>query len=223
MRAKGFIFDFNGTMFQDTILHEEAWKLYFKEIFNKDLTAEQFRNNILAKPNELIIEYATGRKATKEEIEHCNFTKESMYRDMCKQNPDMVKLADGLTEYLDYLKANSLPMAIATSSERTNVDFYIETFDLYRWFTDETIIYHDGSFRGKPHPDIYEKAAKTIGVDPSLCVVFEDAALGIVSARAAGVKKIVAVAKREYPLDFLEKENPDLIIYDFVGIIDKNI
>jgi beta-phosphoglucomutase-like phosphatase (HAD superfamily) len=41
--------------------------------------------------------------------------------------------------------------------------------------------------RGKPAPDIFLAAAEFLGIEPSACVVFEDAINGILAARAAGM------------------------------------
>jgi len=49
--------------------------------------------------------------------------------------------------------------------------------------------------QGKPHPDPYLLAAKLIGLDPAVCVVFEDAPAGIAAARAAGVGTVVGVGE----------------------------
>jgi HAD superfamily hydrolase (TIGR01509 family) len=40
---------------------------------------------------------------------------------------------------------------------------------------------------GKPAPDLYLLAAKKLGVDPTKCVAYEDAELGMESARRAGM------------------------------------
>ncbi len=40
---------------------------------------------------------------------------------------------------------------------------------------------------GKPAPDLYLLAAKKLGVDPTKCVAYEDAGLGMESARRAGM------------------------------------
>ena len=43
--------------------------------------------------------------------------------------------------------------------------------------------------RGKPHPDIYLHAARTMGVvDPARCVVVEDSPIGVTGAVAAGMR-----------------------------------
>jgi mannitol-1-/sugar-/sorbitol-6-phosphatase len=44
--------------------------------------------------------------------------------------------------------------------------------------------------RGKPDPDCYLKGAQALGVDPSGCVVVEDAPIGATAARAAGMRLI---------------------------------
>ena len=45
---------------------------------------------------------------------------------------------------------------------------------------------------GKPHPEVFEKAADRLRLPRSRCVVFEDAHVGIEAAHAAGMK-VVAV------------------------------
>lgn len=42
--------------------------------------------------------------------------------------------------------------------------FFIRSFGLERWFDPEKIVYDDGTLPGKPNPDIYLKAARTIGL-----------------------------------------------------------
>ena len=120
--------------------------------------------------------------------------KEEVYRRLCMKQSDKLHLADGAYEMLDMLKAAGVHMAVATSSGRTNTQFYIKRFDLWRWFNQNTFIYSDGSIPGKPEPDIYIAAAEAIGLEPSDCVVFEDMPSGIESAVKAGAASVVAVA-----------------------------
>jgi beta-phosphoglucomutase-like phosphatase (HAD superfamily) len=42
--------------------------------------------------------------------------------------------------------------------------------------------------QGKPHPVLFLNTAKLLGVDPTDCVVFEDALSGIKAAKAGGMK-----------------------------------
>src|SRR5450631_52854 len=48
----------------------------------------------------------------------------------------------------------------------------------------------DDVVSGKPSPEPYLLAAKRLGMDPTRCVVIEDAPAGIASARAAGARVI---------------------------------
>lgn len=73
-------------------------------------------------------------------------------------------------------------MAIATASGKSNVDFFIDTLNLLDYFNEEHIVYNDGSIRGKPHPDIFDKAISKLGVDRSESVIFEDSFSGIQAA-----------------------------------------
>ena len=117
-----------------------------------------------------------------------------VYRRLCMKMADRLHLADGAYELLDMLKAAGVRMAVATSSGRSNTQFYIKRFDLWRWFNQNTFVYNDGSIPGKPEPDIYITAAEAIGLEPSECVVFEDMPSGIESAVAAGAGRIIAVS-----------------------------
>jgi sugar-phosphatase len=56
---------------------------------------------------------------------------------------------------------------------------------------------------GKPAPDPYLLGASRLGLDPSSCVVFEDAVAGVAAARAAGVGVVVGIGSRvlDAPVD----------------------
>jgi len=60
----------------------------------------------------------------------------------------------------------------------------------------------------KPHPEIYERAARDLGLPPAACVAVEDAIYGVQSARSAGMK-VIAVTN-----SFSEEElhEADLIV-----------
>ena len=64
----------------------------------------------------------------------------------------------------------------------------------------------------KPSPDIFLLAAQKIGCPPDECVVIEDAASGILAARAAGAKTVY-VGTMGIEAD-LQKDSMDLLEYD---------
>ena len=58
--------------------------------------------------------------------------------------------------------------------------------------------------RGKPAPDIFLLAASKLGIEPSRCVVFEDAFSGIRAAHAAGCRPILVPDRVKPVLEILE-------------------
>ena len=201
---KGIIFDFNGTLYWDSQLHYDAWREYSKMIRGYEFSDEEMRDKMFGHTNEDIIEYAIGQKPTKEMVEKYGKEKEALYRKRCLLDPDNFKLAPGAIEFLDYLKANNIPRTIATMSEWDNVEFYIKEFHLEKWFDLDKIVFSDGTIPGKPAPDIFQIAADKISLNPSDCVVVEDAIAGIKSAKSAGIGKIIAIASLE-PVEFYQK------------------
>ena len=200
---KGIIFDFNGTLYWDSQLHYDAWRDFSKIIRGYSFTDEEMRDKMFGHTNADIIEYAIGKKPSKEMVEKYGKEKEALYRKRCLLDPEKFKLAPGAIELLDYLKANNIPRTIATMSEWDNVAFYINEFHLENWFDIDKIVYSDGTIPGKPAPDIFLIAAEKIGLKPKDCVVIEDAIAGINSAKSAGIGKIIAIASLE-PISFYE-------------------
>lgn len=212
---KAIIFDFNGTLYWDSQLHYDAWREFSKIIRGYSFTDEEMREKMFGHTNEDIIEYAIGKKPTKEMVEKYGKEKEALYRKRCLLELEKFKLAPGATELLDYLKENNIPRTIATMSEWDNVEFYIKHFKLEKWFDLDKITYSDGKIPGKPAPDIFLIAASKLGINPKDCLVVEDAIAGINSAKNAGIGKIIAIASLE-PIEFYKKiDGISGIISDF--------
>ncbi len=219
---KGIIFDFNGTLYWDSQLHYDAWKDFSKVLRGYEFTVDEMREKMFGHTNEDIIEYAIGKKPTKEMVEKYGKEKEALYRKRCLMDKENFKLAPGAIEFLDFLKENNIPRTIATMSEWDNVEFYIKEFHLEKWFDLDKIVYSDGTIPGKPAPDIFLIAAKKIGLDPKDCVVIEDALAGINAAKSAGIGKIIAIDSLE-PIEFYHKiEGLSGIIKNF-NEIDRTI
>ena len=70
--------------------------------------------------------------------------------------------------------------------------------------------------KSKPDPDIFLTMARTLGVDPSGCLVFEDAESGIQAATAAGMRVICVDSPY---IDESAKQRADAVIQDFNDIV----
>lgn len=220
MKIKGIIFDFNGTLFEDSKLHEEAWRNYSKILRGTSFTDEEMQKYMFGRSNEEIITYAIGRKPTPEECLKWANEKEACYREMVLANPECIHLVDGAEEFFDYICEKNIPHTIATGSEKTNVDFFVETFNLKKWFNVDKIVYDDYKIKGKPDPAIYLKALDIMDLNPEETLVFEDSYSGIIAANNAKIGRIVAI--NENPENFKHKDKVFKVIRNFKEV-DESI
>lgn len=190
MKKGGVIFDFNGTLFWDSDYQEVSWDKYL-ETHNIKLTMAQKKEYIHGRNGKDTLEFLFKRKLDDLEVEQYTEEKELIYRNECLKHE--MKLAPGAIKLLNNLKAKKIPIAIATASGKTNVDFFINKLNLLDYFTEEHIIYNDGKIKGKPHPDIFEKAICKLGVNKSKSIIFEDSFSGIQAALNCKVANVIIV------------------------------
>ncbi len=220
---QGIIFDFNGTLFFDSELHYEAWRIYSEKLRGYKFTDEEMRLHMFGRTNADIIEYAIGRKPTAEMVEKIGKEKEELYRQMCLKDKEHFVLAPYAEKFLNYLKSKDVPRTIATMSDWDNVSFYIKEFKLEQWFDIDKIVYSDGKIKGKPAPDIYEIAAKKINLSPKECIVVEDSLAGIESAHYAKIGKIIAIASVECDEFYSKSPYVDNIIHNYKELLDLKL
>jgi HAD superfamily hydrolase (TIGR01509 family) len=98
-------------------------------------------------------------------------------------------LLAGAVELLDRLAARGIPRAIATSSGARYVERVLGPHTLLDRFA--FVLTCEDVQRGKPFPEVYEKAAARFGCRPAEMVVLEDSPNGLHAAKAAGARCIV--------------------------------
>lgn len=82
--------------------------------------------------------------------------------------------------------ARGVPVVAATSGLRDHVEAHIKANGLDDLFPSHRIICAADVPRGKPHPDIFQRAAALVHADPSNCIAYEDAEAGFEAAYRAG-------------------------------------
>ncbi|WP_181788991.1 HAD family hydrolase [Streptomyces phytophilus] len=97
---------------------------------------------------------------------------------------DELTAIDGVTEALDRLTAG---FCVASNSEHSALRRSLEITDLLGRFENRMFSAADVP-RGKPAPDLFQHAARSLGVPPERCAVVEDSAYGVQAARAAGMR-----------------------------------
>ncbi len=203
--TEAVIFDLDGTLIDNNSFHRKTWELYLEKM-GKQISEEEFNAHLNGRTNKDAVEYIYGRKMSEEESMKYTLEKEMLYREIYQP---YIKPISGLMELLEILHNKNIPMAIATSGIQPNIDFMFEHVPIKKYF--KAVVNSSHIKKGKPDPEIYLKTASLLGVSPKNCLVFEDAVVGINSAKAAGMK-VIAVATT-HPKDELGRA--DLIIEDY--------
>jgi len=84
---------------------------------------------------------------------------------------------------LHLLRAAGVRTAIASGSSRPSILPVMERFGIVA----DALVCSEDVRRGKPHPDLFLRAAELLGVEPARCIVVEDSEVGIQAARSAGM------------------------------------
>lgn len=91
----------------------------------------------------------------------------------------------GVMRAIELVHAAHLPMAIASSSSESLIRAVVHRLGIDSYV--QAICSADDEAEGKPHPAVYEAAARRLGVAPQECLAFEDSPNGVLSAKAAGM------------------------------------
>lgn len=205
MHYSGVIFDFNGTLFWDTPLHNKAWNIFLAK-HGLSYSDEEFFSLIHGKNNRDLLLSMFGDIS---DLQIAQFIdeKETLYQKLTLETD--LKLAPGVEDFFSFLETHNIPFTIATASGKENVDFYFEHLGISRWFEYDKVVYNNGRIKGKPHPQIYEIAMSVIGKQAEEVVVFEDAIAGLQAAKNANAGEIIVVNSNDD--DYCEWEDYKII------------
>lgn len=94
----------------------------------------------------------------------------------------------GVKDIFEYIRNNGLKCAVATSTRRESAEKTLHEIGVWDYL--DAVVYGDEVEHGKPEPDIFLRAAKAIGVNPSEAVVVEDSINGIKAGYAADMRVV---------------------------------
>jgi beta-phosphoglucomutase family hydrolase len=180
----GVLFDWDGVIIDSSTQHEESWERLAKEE-RRQLPADHFKRGFGMK-NERIIPELLGWAAADPEVRRLSLRKEALYREIVRERG--IEALPGVAIFLHRLRDAGVPFCIGSSTHRENIDTILDVLGFTGLFSG--IVTAEDVRQGKPHPDVFLKAADKIGRQPENCVVFEDALVGIAAARAGGMKVI---------------------------------
>jgi beta-phosphoglucomutase family hydrolase len=191
----GAIFDWDGVIIDSSAHHNEAWERLAAEE-HRELPEGHFKTGF-GRKNEVIIPEILKWTSDPGEVKHLGLRKEELYREVMAEAA--LEPLPGVWEFLQSLHAAGIPRAVGSSGARQNIDLALAKIGLAGLF--DAIITGEDVKIGKPNPEVFLKAAAAIHREPTRCVVFEDAQVGIQAAKAGGMR-VIGIATT-HPVDEL--------------------
>jgi beta-phosphoglucomutase family hydrolase len=208
--VEAMLFDIDGTMVDSRPFHLDAWSRMARRLSLSGPEVDEVLKRTFGQTNEDLIPQLTDKELTPDEIEALSKEKEALYRELAKGN---LRTIAGLRELLIRASQSDVRLAVASSGIEPNCRFVLKEFGLERYFA--ALVHGDMVRKGKPDPEAFLLAANQLGVDPSRCVVFEDAPQGLEAARRAGM---TAVAIETHPKDEL-RDWAHMLAPDFHAVL----
>ncbi|KNZ42784.1 HAD family hydrolase [Acetobacterium bakii] len=190
-QTQAIIFDFDGTLVDSMGL----WHLIDIEYLGKrGLTCpNDLSTEISGKSFTETAHYFKKRFSLPDSIEAIKFEWDTMSRENILSKIDF---KPGALAFLSWLFTHHIPMAIATSNTRSTLELFLPHYGIAHYFHSLHFTCEVGM--GKPSPDVFLAAAKSLAVSPENCLVFEDTLEGIHGALAAGMRVISVDDKYQY-------------------------
>ncbi len=220
---KAAIFDLDGVLIDSQELHRQAWNEELKK-YEAIISKSEF-SKLFGKTGKDILTRVKEQKGINidlNEIPGFVFQKNQHFRKIARKK---LRPIQGAKKLLQALKRHGYKTALATSAPKENVKFFFEILKLNKYL--DAYVCADDITHGKPHPEVFQKAAKKIGAKPNQCVVIEDAKHGIEGAKAAGMKCIaVATTHKKEDLrqaDLVKNITGDIKVTDLNQLLDKAV
>ena len=211
------IFDMDGTMFDTERLRFKTLKQAALEIYGTPLSEETLMGSLglSAKKAEALAKANHG-----EDFPYAQVRQRADELELAHVRNHGVPIKDGLLEVLERLRKYGLTMAVATSSRRAIAEEYLINANVLKYF--DVTVCGDEVSQGKPHPEIFLKAASALNCLPQHCLMLEDSENGMLSAiRAEGQPILIEDIKPPAPEVKAGALKAYLTMHGFLGDLNE--
>jgi beta-phosphoglucomutase-like phosphatase (HAD superfamily) len=178
------VFDFNGTLSDDEHILFDIFSELFGVHLGWEMTAEDYRDELLGHTDREIIERAVARhgRGTGAEVDELLRLRHGVYKQrVADHNP----IGDSAAQLVKLLADNGIPVGIVTGAQRDDVRAVLDGSPTGELVT--VLVAEEDVRNGKPHPEGFLTAAGLLNRRPSDVLVFEDSVPGVRAALAAGM------------------------------------
>ncbi|MES1991704.1 MAG: HAD family phosphatase [Pseudomonadota bacterium] len=206
------IFDCDGVLVDtETLANQLLVKVLAEDGF--EISYEDCRRLFVGKTLEAVmahVEAAIGRPLAPQWPEHVRDETLKAFSGGINAVPDV-------REVLVALKAKGVPYCVASSGKFEKMRFTLGSSDLLPLVAD-VLFSAEQVGRGKPWPDLFLFAAKSMGFAPAECVVIEDSVPGVEAAVAAGMSVLGYAGDPHTDADALKAKGAH-VFYDMNALI----
>lgn len=183
---KAIVFDMDGTLFDTEKIYFLAYR---KALVDQGLSLDEdfYHQNLAGTTNQSIEDFF-------QELHGVEFDRERYKTEWPKNLHDIIE-KDGLPfmpeirELLDALKDKEIPLAVASSSDHAEIEYFLTRSGIRDMFT--VLAAGDEVKNSKPAPDIFLLAAERLDVSASACLAIEDSNHGVKAASDAAMKVLM--------------------------------
>ena len=163
----------------------------------------EYHRNVLGVSYRLAVEFYKNAFHISASVEELMRRRGEIATDFFANRVDLFPFAKMTLEQLREMK---LPLAVATSSVSASARPLLDRTGIRSLFS--VVITGDEVQQGKPHPDIYLRAAEKLGISPEACLVIEDSLAGIAAGKAANMR-VAAIPDRRFvdPREYEKEAN----------------
>lgn len=190
MKIKAVIFDMDGVLIDS----EPLWRQAEIETFAKvglSFTDEMCMQTMGMRTSEVIDYWYKKTPWT-------GISKKEIEAELLKRVTELIiekgNAMKGVEFSLHYFKEKGLKIALASSSPMRLINAVIDKLQIRKYF--EVIESAEFLGFGKPHPEIFIKTARDMGIHANECMVIEDSFNGVLAAKSA-MMKVVAIPDAE--------------------------
>jgi len=205
------IFDMDGVLIDSNPFHLRKWANLLTK-HHIPYNPADLPTQVLGHRNDHAFRFFFGPGLSKARSRELSEELEGNFRRAFKPH---AKPLPGLHALIVECQSGGIPMAVASSAMKKNLEFVIDALGFRPYF--QVLVSGDEVASPKPDPEIYLKTAALLGIEPAACVAFEDSFVGIEAAKRAGML-CVGIASTFSRLQLEEETRADWVTSNFEGI-----
>ncbi|KFF00396.1 ABC transporter ATP-binding protein [Chryseobacterium formosense] len=182
MSLKAVLFDMDGVIVDTEPLHRKAYFKTFEEL-NADVSEELY-TSFTGASTKKVCETLIQTFGLSQSYEDIAAIKRAHFKDYFYNDLDF-DLMPGVRKLIEHYYQNNIKLILASSATMTTINMVFEKFGLGKYFIGK--ISGADLKESKPHPEIFQLAAKMANEPIENCMVIEDSTNGILAAHNAHI------------------------------------